>query len=76
MRAVVTDATRRLRAAARARSADRTDARRCCRRSSRPSFDAYLQRNYWLSVDDFFDLLQDAPDQAKAELDANKRLKG
>ena len=39
-------------------------------------FDAYMERNYSLSADDFFNLIQDAPDQAKAELDANKRLKG
>lgn len=36
-------------------------------------FAAYLERNYSLSADDFFNLLQDAPGQAKAELDANKR---
>lgn len=39
-------------------------------------FAAYMERNYFLSADDFFNLLQDAPDQAKAELDANKRFKG
>lgn len=36
-------------------------------------FAAYMERNYMLSADDFFNLVQDAPDQAKAELDANKR---
>ena len=36
-------------------------------------FAAYMERNYSLSANDFFNLLQDAPDQAKAELDANKR---
>ncbi len=36
-------------------------------------FAAYMERNYSLSTDDFLNLVQDAPDQAKAELDANKR---
>ena len=36
-------------------------------------FAAYMERNYSLSADDFLYLIQYAPDQAKAELDANKR---
>lgn len=36
-------------------------------------FAAYLERNYSLAFNDFIGLLNDAPDQVKAELDANKR---
>lgn len=36
-------------------------------------FAAYMERNYSLSADDFLYSIQYAPDQAKAELDANKR---
>lgn len=36
-------------------------------------FAAYMERNYTLSAEEFFNLLQDAPDQVKTELDANAR---